>query len=58
MVQSRIIENLLAVVILFGLGWLFYQHNIQGNNNFDNFKEKMGKIVGGNKNDKSRFGRN
>jgi len=55
MVSSRIFENLLTIVILAGLGWVFYQH-FQGNDTFGKFKEKMGKITGGNKN--GRFGSN
>lgn len=57
MVTSRIFENLLTILVLGGLGWILYQH-FQGNDTFSNFKDKMGKVIGGNKNGRFGFRRN
>jgi hypothetical protein len=55
MIPSRIFENLLTILILFGLGYIFYAH-LSGNNKFERFREKMKRVTGGNNN--GRFGNN
>lgn len=56
MVLSRVADNLLAVGIIVGIGWMIYA-NMQGNNAFNNLKEKIGRFTkGGNNN--GRFRRN
>jgi len=57
MIPIRIINNLLTIFILVGLGWMIYQS--RSGDKFDTFKERLQKIVGGGKdNGGYKFGRN